>query len=146
MLKKVWDAISKQTFTNFFRNDSEKAINDKEDPFKRLEEDIVADPVQSLGADLSTLKERFAEQIYADISLDEYVHFDTELSTSHGKLTNAEIIAEVTGTQEGNSDEEENNNVEGEPTIKREIKEVQKAIGILEDFSLYSKSGEAMIR
>ena len=92
------------------------------------------------------MKERFAEQIYADISLDEYVHFDTELSTSHGKLTNAEIIAEVTGTQEGNSDEEENNNVEGKPTIKREIKEVQKAIGILEDFSLYSKSGEAMIR
>ena len=41
-----------------------------------------------------------------------------EVNLSHGKLTNAEIIAEVTGTQEGNSDEKECENVEGEPIIK----------------------------
>ena len=92
------------------------------------------------------MKERFAEQIYADISLDEYVHFDIDVSTSHAKLTNAEIITEVTETQEGNPDEEENDNVEGEPIIKPGIEEVEKAIGILEDFSLYSKSGETMMR
>ena len=92
------------------------------------------------------MRERFAEQIYPDISLDEYVHFDIEVSTSHAKLTNAEIITEVTETQEGNLDEEENDNVEGEPIIKPGIEEVEKAIGILEDFSLYSKSGETMMR
>ena len=92
------------------------------------------------------MKERFADQIDADISLDEYVDFDIEVSTSHGKLTNAEIIAEVTGTQEDNSDDEESDNVEGEPIIKPGIEEVQKAIGILEDFSLYSKFGGAMMR
>ena len=69
-----------------------------------------------------------------------------KVSTSHGKLTNAEIIAEVTGTQEDNSDDEESDNVEGEPIIKSGIEEMQKATGILEDFSLYSKFGEVMMR
>ena len=77
MLKKAWDAISNQTFTNWFRKsgisekDAEKTMNDEEDPFKGLEDDDVEeDPVQTLGADLSILKERFADQIVADISLD----------------------------------------------------------------------------
>ena len=108
-------------------------------------DDVEEDPVQTLGADLSILKERFADQIDADISLDEYVDFDIEVSTSHGKQTNTGIIAEVTGTQEENSDDKESDNVEGKPIVKPGIEEVQKAIWILEDFSLYSKFGEAMI-
>ena len=125
MLKKAWDAILNQTFTNCFRKlgisekDAEKAMNGEEDPFKVLEDDDVEeDPVQTLGADLSILKERFADQIDTDISLDKYVNFDMEVSTSHGKLTNAEIIAEVTETQKDNSDDEESDNAEGEPIIK----------------------------
>ena len=142
MLKKPWDAISSQKFTNCFRKspilerDAENAMNDEEDPFKGLEDNVDEDPVLTLGADPSITKERFADQIDADISLDEYVDFDIEVKTSHGKLTNAEIIAEVTGTD----------NVEGKPIIKPGIKEMQKAIGILEDFSLYSRVGEAMMR
>ena len=83
MLKKAWDAISNQTFTNCFRKlvilekDAEKAMNGKEDPLKELEDDNVEeDLVQTLGADLSILKERFVDQIDADISLDEYVDFN----------------------------------------------------------------------
>ena len=122
-------------------------MNDKEDPFKGLEDDDVEeDPVQTLGADISILKERFVDQIDADISLEEYVDFDIKVSTSHGKLANDEIIAEVTGTHNSNSDSKESNNVEGEPIIKPGIEEVQKAIGILEDFSIYSKFGETMMR
>ena len=122
-------------------------MNDEEDPFKGFEDDDVEEyPVQTLGADLSILKERFADQTDADISLDEYVNFDIKVSTSNGKLTNAEIIAEVTGTQEDNSDNEESDNREGEPIIKPGIEEVRKAIGILKDFSLYSNFGEAMMR
>ena len=118
-------------------------MNDEEDPFKGLEDDDVEeDPFQTQGVDLSILKERFVDQIDADISLDKYVDFDIEVSASHGKLTNAEIIAEVTRTQEDG----ESDNVEGEPIVKPGIEEVQKAIGFLEDFSLYSKFGEAMMR
>ena len=122
-------------------------MNDEEDPFKGLEDDDVEEyPVQTLGADLSILKERFADQTDADISLDEYVNFDIKVSTSNGKLTNDEIIAEVTRTQDDNSDNEESDNREGEPIIKPGIEEVRKAIGILKDFSLYSNFGEAMMR
>ena len=122
-------------------------MNDEEDPFKGLEDDDVEEyPVQTLGADLSILKKRFADQTDADISLDEYANFDIKVSTSNGKLTNAEIIAEVTGTQEDNSDNKESDNREGEPIVKPGIEEVPKAIGILKDFSLYSNFGEAMMR
>ena len=89
ILKKAWDAISNQTFTNIFRKsrisekDAEEAMNGEEDPFKGLEDDNVEeDPVETLRADLSILKERFADQIDADISLDEYVDFDIEVSTT----------------------------------------------------------------
>ena len=71
---------------------------------------------------------------------------NTSISTSHGKLTNVEIIAEVTGTKEDNSDYKESDNVESKPLIKLGTKKVEKAIGILEDFSLYSKFGETMMR
>ena len=87
MLKKSWDAISNQTFTNCFRKlgilekDAEKAMNDKEDPFKGLEvDDVEEDAVQTLGADLSILKERFADHFNTDISLDKYVDCDIEVA------------------------------------------------------------------
>ena len=94
-------------------------MNDEQDPFKGLEDDDVQyDLVQTLAADLSNLKERFADHIDADMSLSEYVDFDVKVSTSHSKLGNAEIIAKVNETQEDNSDDEESTNVEGEPIIK----------------------------
>ena len=49
--------------------------------------------------------------------------FDIKVSTSRGKLTNAEIIVEVIGTQEDKSDDKESNNVEWEPIIKPGIEE-----------------------
>ena len=74
MLKEVWDAISNQTFIKCLRKlwisekDAEKAMNDEEDPFKGLEhQDIEEDPVQTLGADLTILKERFPNKIDAEI-------------------------------------------------------------------------------
>ena len=135
MLKKAWDAISNQTFTNCFRKSgiseksAEKAMNDEKNPFKGLEDDDVEEyPVQTLGADLSILKERFTDQIDAGIPLYEYANFDIEVSTSHGKLTNAEIIKEVSGTQEDNSGNEESVNVEGETIIKPGMKKCEKLL------------------
>ena len=62
-------------------------MNNEEDPFKGLEDyDVEEDPVQTVGAYLSILKERFADQIDDDISLDEYVDLDIEVSATHGKL------------------------------------------------------------
>ena len=145
MLKKAWDAISNQTCTNCFRKlgiskkDAVKVMNDEEDHFKGLGEDVVEeDPVQTFN---------FERKIcWSNCRWHFTWHFDIEVSTSHGKLTNTKIIAEEAGTQEDNSDDKESNNVESKPIIKQGIEEVQKAFGVLEDFSLYSKFGEAMMR
>ena len=139
-----------QKFTNCFRKsgilkDVEKAMNEEEDPFKGSEDDDVEDPVQALGADLSILKERFADQIDAEISLDKYVNFGIEVSTLNSKLANAEIITEVTEAQEDNSDGEKSGYVEGKTIIKLGIEEVQKAIEILK-ISASIKSSEPMMR
>ena len=117
-------------------------MNEEEDPFKGSEDDDVEDPVQALGADLSILKERFADQIDAEISLDKYVNFGIEVSTLNSKLANAEIITEA---QEDNSDGEKSGYVEGKTIIKLGIEEVQKAIEILK-ISASIKSSEPMMR
>ena len=50
-LKKAWNTISNQTLTNCFRKsgiseDAQKAMNEEEDPFERLEDnDVKEDPV-----------------------------------------------------------------------------------------------------
>ena len=80
--------------------------------------------------------ERFSDQIDAEISLDEYFYFDIEIRTSQGKLENAEIIAEVTGTQEDNSDDKESDKIEGEPIIKPGSKKCKKLL----EFSKISAS------
>ena len=120
-------------------------MNEEEDPFKGSEDDDVEDPVQALGADLSILKEIFADQIDAEISLDKYVNFGIEVSTLNSKLANAEIITEVTEAQEDNSDGEKSGYVEGKTIIKLGIEEVQKAIEILK-ISASIKSSEPMMR
>ena len=54
MLKIAWDAISNHILTNCFKRigileDAVKAMNDKEDPFKGLEDnDVEKDPVQTV--------------------------------------------------------------------------------------------------
>lgn len=154
MLKKAWDDVSNKTFTNCFRKsgisqkDAARAINEEDDPFKGLgDEDVEEDAIQTLNADLSVLKERFADQIDTDISSDDYVDFDIEVTTSHGKLTTAGIIAEVTGTQEEDEMDEEGDAIEDEDVItKPTTEEVLKAISVLEDLSIFSNFGEAMMR
>ena len=48
----------------------EKVLNDKDDPFAGLDE-IEEDTVQTLKANLALLKEKFGDQIDADITNDD---------------------------------------------------------------------------
>ena len=48
-----------------------------------------------MKANLAVLKGKFGDQIDADITSDDYIDFDIEVVTSHGKLTNQEILAEI---------------------------------------------------
>ena len=72
----------------------EKVLNDEHYSFASLDE-IEENTVQILEANLAVLKEKFGDQGDADITSDNYIDFDMKIITSHGKLTNQDIIAEI---------------------------------------------------
>ena len=110
----------------------EKVLNDKDDPFAGLDE-IEEDTVQTLEANLAVLKENFGDQIDANI-------------TSHEKLTNQEILAEINDDVNEESDGEEEDPNDFEPINKPGIEDAREALQVLEDFSLFSKFGESMLK
>ena len=65
--------------------------------------------IQNLDAELSYIKQKFPDNIDPTISTRDFIDFDIEVSTSHGLLTTAGIIAEITGTQEEELEDEDDN-------------------------------------
>ena len=123
----------------------EKVLNDKYDPFAGLDE-IEEDTVQTLEANLAVLKEKFGDQIDADITSDDYIDFDIEVITSHGELANEEILAEINDDVNEESDGEEEDPNGFESIKKPGIEDAREALQVLQDFSLFSKFGESMFK
>ena len=150
MLETVRNAVSNKTFTNCFKKagisekEVEKVLNDEDDPFAGLDE-IERDTVQTLEANLAVLKEKFGDQIDADITSDDYIDFDIKVITSHGKLTNQEILAEIKDDVNKESDGEEDPN-DFKPINKPVIEDAREALQVIEDFRLFSKFGESMLK
>ena len=93
-----------------------------------------------LQGNLQRLKATFGG---ADISLDEYVDIDSDVSTNAAVLNDHDILAEVVGcAAESDHDEDESS---GEPVAKPPISQVHKVIKILEKFTLLSHSGEDLM-
>ena len=113
-------------------------------PFAGLDE-IEEDTVQTLEINLAVMKEKPGDQTDADITSDHYIDFDIEVITSHGKLTNQEIIAEINDGASEESDGEEDPN-DFEPINKPGIEYAREALQVLEDFSLFSKFWESMLK
>ena len=151
MLEKTWNAVSNKTFANCFKKagisekEVEKVLNDKYDPFAGLDE-IEEDTVQTLETNLAVLKEKFGDQIDADITSDDYIDFDIEVITSHGELNNEEILAEINDDVDEESDGEEEDPNGFEPIKKPGIEDAREALQVLQDFSLFSKFGESMFK
>ena len=148
MLEKEWNTVSNKTFTNYFKKagiSEKEVVNDEDDPLAILDE-IEEDTVQTLETNLAVLKERFGDQIDADITSDDYIDFDIEVITSHGKLTNQEILAEINDDVNEESDGEEEDPNDFEPINKPGIEDAREALQVLEDFSLFSKFGESMLK
>ena len=99
-----------------------------------------------MDAILDVLKEKFGYQIDADITSDDYIDFDIDVITSHGKLTNQEILAEINDDVNKESDGEEEDPNDFEPINKPGIEDAREALQVLEDFSLFSKFGESMLK
>ena len=154
MLRKAWDDIADQTFTNCFRKsgisqkDAQKAINEDDDPFKRLAgNEVEEDPIPTLDAELSYIKRKFPHHIDSTISTEDFIDFDIEVSTSHGRLTTADIIADITGAEDEELEvDDENEDDKDEDKVTRPTADqVQSAITVLEDLCLFSKFGEDMM-
>ena len=98
MLRKAWDAIPYSTLTNCFRKASisqttvENALHEDDNPFAGLE--AVEDVLEMLQGDLHQLKATFGG---TDISLDEDVDIDSDVSTNVVVLNDQDILAEVVG-------------------------------------------------
>ena len=150
MLEKAWNAVSNKTFSNCFKKagisekEVERVLNDEDDPFTGLD-DIEEDTFQTLEANIAVLKEKFGDRVDADITTDDYIDFDIEVMTNHGKLTNQEILAEINGDVNEESDDEEENPNDFEPINKPRIEDAREALKVLEDFSLFSTFGESML-
>ena len=141
MLRKAWDS----TFTNCFRKSGisqttvESALREDDNPFAGLEV-VEEDVLEMLQGDLHQLKATIGG---ADISLDEYVDIDSDVSTNAAVLNDQDILAEVVGSvAESDDDEDESSD---EPVAKPPISEVHKAIEILKKFTLFSRSGEDLM-
>ena len=146
-LKKLEKGYTDLRLSNFLLNSLQQRtrLNDKDDPFAALDE-IEEDTVQILEASLAVLKEKLGDQIDADTTSDDYIDFDIEVITSHGKLTNQEILAEINDDVNEESDGEEEDPNDFEPINKPGIEDAREALQVLEDFSLFSKFGESMLK
>ena len=150
MLEKAWNAVSNKTFSNCFKKagisekEVERVLNDEDDPFTGLD-DIEEDTVQTLEANIAVLKEKFGGHVDADITTDDYIDFDIEVMTNHGKLTNQEILAEIDCDVNEESDDEEENPNDFEPISKPRIEDARDALKVLEDLSLFSTFRESML-
>jgi len=97
--------------------------------------------IQTLDAELSYIKRKFPDNIGPTISPRDFSDFDIKASTSHGLLTIAGIIAEITGTQDEEL-EDEDDNEDDKDEDKLTAKQVRLAIAVLEDLSIFSKFEE----
>lgn len=92
-MRKDVECCLKQYLTNCSKKagipekEVERLLNNEDNPFVALD-DIKEVSVQNQGADLAFLKEKFGDQVDPKITLDEYIDFDNEVSTTHGKITN----------------------------------------------------------
>ena len=105
----------------------EKVRDDEDDPFASLA-DIEQDTAQALGAHLTVLKKKKkGEQADLKITLDEFIDFDIEVATTHGQLTNQEILADINDDQVKVSDSEDDKSIVDEPVTKPGIEEARKS-------------------
>ena len=98
-----------------------------------------------MEANLAVLKEKFGDQTDADITSDDYIDFDIDVNTSHGKLTKQEVLAVINDDVNEESDGEEEDPNDFERINKQGIENAREDLQVLEDFSLFSKFGESML-
>ena len=148
MLTKAWSSIPNGTFTNCFKKSGisevsvERALNDDDDSFASL--DVEEDVMENSKNDLEVMKEKF--NMNFELTAKELVDIDFEISVT-GTVSDADIIAKVTGCAHDADDEEDSDNEEQstECLTKPSFNDVMNSITILEDYSLLSNFGDDLM-
>ena len=129
-----WNAVSKETTVNCFKKSNMKsnqqaAVNDDDDPFKSLLED------------LEKLHELDNEAIQPNLSAKSFADLDSEVVTSASFSNNDDIIAEVIeGENEENEDDQDDE--ESTPPTRLSTNGVEDALETLQDLSMFSTRGD----
>ena len=143
ILTEAWGRVSEETIRNCFRKAGignqaqQSALNDDDDPFKILLEDI------------SALRERSPELVPDEVSAEDVVDTDSGVLTSDiGSLSDEGILAEFREENQMEVDDgDDGNEDEQEETPKRPTKsEVHQAIETLSRYSLFAVEGAEIRR
>ena len=143
ILTEAWGRVSEETIRNCFRKAGignqaqQSALNDDDDPFKILLEDI------------SALRERSPELVPDEVSAEDVVDTDSGVLTSDiGSLSDEDILAEFREENQKEVDDgDDGNEDEQEETPKRPTKsEVHQAIETLSRYSLFAVEGAEIRR
>ena len=126
-----WNAVSKKTIVNCFKksnisqSNQQAAVNNDDDPFKSLQED------------LEKLHELDNDAIQPNLSAESFADLDSEVVTSASFSNDDDIIAEVT-EGENEESEDDQDNEESTPPTSPSTNEVEDALETLQDLSMFS--------
>ena len=125
------NAVSKETTVNYFKefnisqSNQQAAVNDDDDPFKSLQED------------LEKLHELDNDAIQPNLSAESFANLDSEVVTSASFSNDDDIIAKfIEGENEENEDDQDDE--ESTPPTRPSTNEVEDALEMLQDLSMFS--------
>ena len=130
-----WNAASKETIVNCLKksnisqSNQQAAVNDDDDPFKSLQED------------LKKLHELDYDTIQPNLSAESFVDLDSEVVTSASFSNDDDIIAEVIERENEESEDDQDDEESTSPT-RPSINEVENALETLQDLSMFSTRGD----
>ena len=132
-----WNAVSKETIVNCFKksnisqSNQHAAVNDDDDPFKSLQED------------LGKLHELDNDAIQPNLSAESFADLDSEVVTSASFSNNDGIITDVI-EGECKDSEDDQDDEESMPPTRSSTNEVEDAKETLQDLSMFSTRGDGI--
>ena len=130
-----WNAVSKETIVNCFKKSKvsqskqQAAVNDDDDPFKSLQED------------LEKLHELDNDAIQSNLSSESFADPHSEVVTSASFSNDDDIIAEVIEGKNEESEDDQDDEERRPPTCPS-TNEVEDALETLQDHSMFSTHGD----
>ena len=131
MLASAWNEVSQATIVNCFKKakisdkDQTIAINDEDDPFKEINED------------LQELREKDSSLVPESMTAEDLASADDAVITRESTLTDEEILEEDTKIDDNEVEDIEDE--DDEELVAPSARDVEKSLEILKNLSLFSE-------